>query len=468
MSRNRNHNWEKYFVEQEIFLKKQKKKRRIIGGVIGGAVVLCLCLLIPFALKRQMEYENSEYAQVLKDIETYDYDTVEQNMADFLNEKYGTGTVTTDQLNGGTWHPDGTDSELGYQCFSAEQNDNVEKVVYAIYLSADHAVYFDNYQWPEIKKALEEDAVERSGLDGAFARPLIQQEGTYESIYQKNPWLICPAYQVYFDGDLQSLFDREYALRKELADTSQIEKQLRLCGTTALFFTDKEHADMRARMKNPELEYQKIYEKTLRDMEDAYHLDIFSCVLPDTYYQRLKTEYIAGSEGVFPRSLTYRDDGKGSEFFYSGYTLLSFAYDQLYRPIAEEETEGIYLVSDDGTKKAETYTYRKVETPPDARQLAETEYSDWKIAESFCITTETLDESGVALILDMEGRYPDSKVKLITESRDNPVTAARMGADEDMWLFYLEEVFQRDGYLFVPPIYGWDSNWGYTFTVLIR
>ncbi|MDD3339705.1 MAG: hypothetical protein PHS82_12715 [Lachnospiraceae bacterium] len=460
--------WEKYFVEQEIFLRKQKKKRNRRWMIAGCFAAVCLCLLIPLALKRQLDHENSEYVKVMKEAETYDYDTVKQNMVDYLNGKYGAGAVKAEQLNPGQWSMDGSSSELVYKCFEATLLDNAEKSVYAIYLSEDKAVYFDNYQWPKIKKALEEDVLKRSGLDAACARPAVQHEGTYELTYRESPWIICPAYQAYFDGDLQTFFDREYNVRKQLAHASDAEKNMRLCGTMSLFLSDNEHSDMRARMTNPALDYEKNYEQALKDMEDLYHLDMLSCVLPNDYYQNLITYYNRDLAGMQPTSLYYLDDGEGTGFFYSGYTLLSWAYDTLYKPMAEQTADGIYLVPNNGTGRADTFTYESVETPADARSLAESQYREWDIAESFQITTEGIDGSMTALILDLEKRYPGREVQLIAQSGDHPVAAAETVEDGDMWLYYNNEVFQRDNYLFVPPIYAWNARFAYTFTVLVK
>ena len=333
-------------------------------------------------------------------------------MSDYLNEKYGEGTCSADDLEVGQWFALNTNP---YLCFRGQYMDNYTKVakkeVYMIFLSPWEVVFLDTFQWDEISEDLEAEAAAMTGLEEVCMDKAALSRTEFGEIYYYCPWLHSGGYITKYEGDLEGFFREEKKAREALSGSGITEEYGGINGAAALYFADPVTEDLRSRLENPQADYEKQYENALRKLEKKYDLTILSCVMIRDHYESIVQAVEAEEHGVWPTE--YKDYGPGQVFYNPAYTLLSYSYGEMKRPEAEKAAEGIHVVSPEGKEWLADYAYSERETQEEVLSLIRAQVPDWKAAQSFDFErredVERITGIQCTVIIDAETLYPEAE-----------------------------------------------------------
>lgn len=405
--------WELYFLRREKELQewnKKRRKRQKRNMLVVGSVLLILLIASGVSVFR---YQNSEYGKLESAIKKNDYRLAAVKMAQYVNGKYGEEICKGEDLSVSFWN---SSNERPYIGLRAVFREDAGKQVYMIYLSKEQVVYLDTFQWEEISRDIEQEAVQTTGMDKVCSDTFAYSKLEMNKRYYFCPWVAAGAYQTKYEGDLEKFFAQEAAYREKLPNVEKLEG-LRINGGIALYFEDMSVPTMRERVKNPEILYREQFETGLKEMEEKYHIDIASAVLFQRAYSEME-QVVEEKENyrVFPSS--YMDYGEEQTFFQPAYTLLTMSHDKIFEPKAEEVAEGIYVFSVNENKRRDVCSYKETEPLPEIKTLAEKMLPDWGFDKTFLLQRDEKYNSieypvSYALAIDREILYPEGEVSLI-------------------------------------------------------
>ena len=457
--------WESYFLGREIERAKEKRRRRRRRIVQFSLVFFIFCLAAGMASVREMQYQQTEYGKIERDAKNQDFRLVAVRMAEALNEKYGEGTCEAEDLMVSRLN-----QTVGsqYLAFRGNFPDASWKEVCLIYLSEEEFICVDNLQWREIAAQLEEEAARRTGYEKVCVDLAEKSEMELSESYYYCPWLTAGGYLTKFEGDLEDFFAQEQRVRASLPGAEKLDQSLQINGTFAFYFGKPSVQNLDERMKNPQIAGADQYQSGLSSLEEQYQIDIFSAVLAQDYFENLEKQIRQGAvHGVFPT--THKDYGPGQTFYNPVYTVMSYAYGQVFLPKAEQAAEGIYVFSVDEREWLDTYGYQEYPAKEELVEAVERTQEGWKIQDTFAFQREDeheeYDLNRCTVAVDIQELYPGKEVSLAGETYSGPEI---LGEEESCPAsIYSNDYYSRwDGYLIVNGMEG--SSGSVEYTLLTR
>ena len=255
-----------------------RKKGRGIAPVVMiiGAIFLINAIFI--APNSELRRAGAHQSQIGEGVSTY------------LNEKYDTTEYQEDEfemkkisgLVAGKW------KDMGYKITSTAHE---ELRAYAIfqYEDADEiksVVYFDNLQRGELEAGLEKQISDVTGLVEGSAYLAKGEKNIFAS---GSTEVEDAVYHTLFTEDLDSFWEEEYTVRKNLAEGSEYSyyDDLDINGAVVFYYPDEQVQNISALLERQNASYEDTFASELMQMQNEMHMAVVVAGMPQSYYHAL-------------------------------------------------------------------------------------------------------------------------------------------------------------------------------------
>lgn len=235
-------------------------------------------------------------------------DDFKEEITNYLNEKYGEGTVQADDL---VLQPVMLEQGSNYYCYYKGQlSSQPDKKVFSwgrvesgnseVFGAYWGIVCFDNFQQAEIERALKDEVEKTLGIsEGMMYLTSCEPSFAYERFDMSTP-----AYHALYQGDLEAFFEEESQWRMDwqendttIAEEEMISENGAWNGRYTVWFPDENVSDVKSLVEDG-TKSSGIDKDAIANLEQKYKIEIIVSALPQDLYHQLNAVKGEEKEGV--------------------------------------------------------------------------------------------------------------------------------------------------------------------------